>query len=128
MKRAFWSWYLLTTAKGSDLFQKAADNLVLYTKINSTTAFYRLKNATFGRKINFYVSPLLRRKIVMLTATIKLCLRNHKKEAFDKIKESAQSIKKTAVLRMLEATKKKQVNCLKLWMKNTKTKNRKFQE
>jgi len=79
MKRAFWSWYLLTTNKGGDLFQKAADNLVLYTKINSTTAFYRMKTATFGRKINFYVSPLLRRKIIMLTATLKLCFRNHKK-------------------------------------------------
>lgn len=28
---------------------------------------------------------------------------------------------------MLDASKKKQVNCLKLWMKNTKTKNRIFE-
>ena len=62
----------------------------------------------------------------MLNATLKLCFRRHKKEIFDKIKESAIGMKKTAVQRMLEATKKKQVNCLKLWMRNTKTKNRLF--
>ena len=33
-------------------------------------------------------------------------------------------MKKTAIQRMLNATKKKQINCLKLWMRNTKTKNR----
>ena len=33
-------------------------------------------------------------------------------------------MKKTAVQRMLVATKKKQINCLKTWMRNTKTKNR----
>jgi len=46
---------------------------------------------------------------------------------FDMIKDSSQSVKKTAIQRMLEASKKKQVNCLKLWMKNTKTKNKLFE-
>lgn len=64
----------------------------------------------------------------MLNATVKLCFRNHKKEVFDKIKESSQSVKKTAIQRMLDATQKKQINCLKLWMRNTKMKNRLFEE
>lgn len=29
---------------------------------------------------------------------------------------------------MLDATQKKQINCLKLWMRNTKMKNRLFEE
>ena len=66
LKRAFWNWYLTTTTKGSQLFQTAADNLVLYTHCNRTSVFYRLKNATFGKKAYFYVSPALRRKIVMM--------------------------------------------------------------
>ena len=40
-KRAFWKWYLTTTATGENLFQKVSDNLVLYTNINKTTSFYR---------------------------------------------------------------------------------------
>lgn len=124
LKRAFWNWYLTSTNKGNELFQRAADNLVLYTTCNKITAFYRLKTATFGKNNLFYVSPTLRRKINMLTATLKLYYRKHKKELFDKIKESAQSIKRTAIQRILDSTKKKQINCLKLMMKNTKTKNR----
>ncbi len=79
LKRAFWNWYLTTTAKGANLFQKAADNLVLYTNCNRISVFYRLKNATFGRKNEIYINPILRRKIVMLTATLKLYYRKHKK-------------------------------------------------
>ena len=122
MKRAFWRWYLSQTAVGKQNFQNLSDNLVLYTNVNRTTVLYRLKTATFGKK--FFVSPMLKRKIVMMTATLKLFFRKHKKEIFEKIKESSQGMKKTAVQRMLNATKKKQINCLKVWMRNTKTKNR----
>ena len=77
------------TAVGRQNFQNLADNLVLYTNVNRTTVLYRLKTATFGKK--FHVSPLLKRKIVMLTATLKLFFRKHKKEIFEKIKESFQN-------------------------------------
>ena len=63
----------------------------------------------------------------MLSATMKLFFRNHKKEVFDKIKSSADSVKKTAVQKMIEATNKKQINVLKLWMKNTKLRNKLFE-
>jgi hypothetical protein len=42
MKRAFYRWYLQTTDMGKNLFQRAADNMVLYTNVNKTTAFYRI--------------------------------------------------------------------------------------
>ena len=77
MRRAFWRWYLSQTAVGRQNFQNLADNLVLHTNVNRTTVLYRLKTATFGKK--FHVSPMLKRKIVMLTATMKLFFRKHKK-------------------------------------------------
>ena len=77
MRRAFWRWYLSQTAVGKQHFQNLADNLVLHTNVNRTTVLYRLKTATFGKK--FHVSPMLKRKIVMLTATMKLFFRKHKK-------------------------------------------------
>lgn len=123
LRRAFWNWYLNTTSNGAQLFQTAADNLVLYTNCNRITAFYRLKSATFGKRNHFYVSPALKRKIVMLTATLKLFLRKHKHDVFQKIKNSADTIKKTAIRKILEVTNQKQLNSLKMWLRNTKIKN-----
>ena len=64
VKRAFWRWYLNTTDTGESLFQRAADQLVLYTNINKTTAFYRLFNKVKGRRR--IVSPKAKRMTVML--------------------------------------------------------------
>ena len=64
LKRGFWRWYLQTTDVGQNLFQRAADNLVLYTNINKTTAFYRLfETVRHGRRI---VSPKMKRMAYMM--------------------------------------------------------------
>jgi len=64
LKRAFWRWYLTSTGTGENLFQRAADNLVLYTNINKTSSFYRLFSKIKGRKKK--VHPRVKRMTVML--------------------------------------------------------------
>jgi hypothetical protein len=64
LKRAFWKWHLSTTSAGEYLFQRAADNLVLYTNINKTTAFYRLFNKSRRRMRN--VPPRVKRMTTMV--------------------------------------------------------------
>lgn len=64
LKRAFWRWYLNTTGSGENLFQRAANNLVLYTNINKTTSFYRLLGTVRSR--SFKVHPRVKRMTTML--------------------------------------------------------------
>lgn len=37
-------------------------------------------------------------------------------------------MKQQAIYEMLEATRKKQINCIQLWLKNTKLKNKQYEE
>jgi len=124
LKRALWNWYMVSTTKGEQFIQRAADNLVLYTNCNKITAFYRLLNAVRGKVVK--ISPLMRRKVIMMNVTLKSFFNRHKRESFLKIKRSAQSIRQELAQRMIEATRKKQINCVKLWLKNTKKKNQVF--
>jgi len=64
LKRAFWKWYLTSTTTGENLFQRAADNLVIYTNINKTTSFYRLFSKIKGKKKK--VHPRVKRMTMML--------------------------------------------------------------
>ena len=64
IKRSFWRWYLMSTGTGENFFQRAADNLVLYTNINKTTSFYRLFCKVKGRKKK--VHPRVKRMTMML--------------------------------------------------------------
>ena len=41
-RRAFYIWYLRTAKKGVKVLEKVANNFVLFTNINKTTAFYRM--------------------------------------------------------------------------------------
>jgi hypothetical protein len=54
---------LSSTDHGDELFQNAADKLVLYTNINKTTFFYRLLNTVKVREIK--VDPKVKRMTVM---------------------------------------------------------------
>lgn len=84
LKRAFWRWHLNTTDKGESLFQRAADQLVLYTNINKTTAFYRLFNMVKGRRR--IVSPKAKRMTLMLCLYTKIFYDRPMREFFEKFK------------------------------------------
>lgn len=48
---------------GDSLFKKTADNLVLYTNVNKTTAFYRLFKTIMNRRN--HVTPPAKRMAMM---------------------------------------------------------------
>jgi hypothetical protein len=77
LQRAFWKWYLNTTANGLQHFQRAADNLVLYTNCNKTTVFYRLLHQV--RENVIHVSLATKKKIRMMTATLRLTMEKYKR-------------------------------------------------
>lgn len=84
LRRAFWRWYLNTTGSGENLFQRAANNLVLYTNINKITAFYRLLGTVRSR--HFKVHPRVKRMTTMLYLYARLFFDRTKRDAFNKIK------------------------------------------
>ena len=84
LKRAFWRWYLTSTGTGENLFQKAADNLVLYTNINKTSSFYRLFSKIKGRKKK--VHPRVKRMTVMLVLYSRVFMNRCMRGFFDKFK------------------------------------------
>ncbi len=73
-----------TTDTGESLFQRAADQLVLYTNINKTTAFYRLFNKVKGRRR--IVSPKTKRMTIMLYLYTKIFYDRPLREFFEKFK------------------------------------------
>ncbi len=99
MKRAFWRWYLVSTGTGENLFQRAADNLVLYTNINKTTSFYRLFNKVRGKKRR--VHPRVKRMTVMLYLYSKMFLERNMREFFEKCKLISSSVKTKAAQKII---------------------------
>lgn len=99
LKRAFWKWYLTTTGTGENLFQKAADNLVLYTNINKTTSFYRLFSKIKGRKKK--VHPRVKRMTVMLCLYTRIFAERQMRDFFEKVKAKGGSIKVKATERLV---------------------------
>lgn len=126
LQRAFWKWYLNTTATGLGHFQRAADNLVLYTNCNKTTAFYRLLHKV--RENVVHISLATKRKIQMLATTLKLTMEKYKREAYNMVKMASKSVKQKGVKKIIESSKAKQKNCLNLWLRNTKLMNDFFSE
>lgn len=88
LKEAFYHWYIKTTEKGEQLILRAAHNLVLYTSINKSTAFYRLLMAV--RESHPPVSPSTKRLTIMLNAYTRLYIQRSKKDAFDLLVMKAQ--------------------------------------
>lgn len=64
----------------------------------------------------------------MATATFKLTINKHKREAFNLIKMASKSAKQKGIALIIQASKKKQINCINIWLKNTKVKNKMFEE
>lgn len=99
IKRAFWKWYLITTGTGENLFQKAADNLVLYTNINKTTSFYRLFSKIKGRKKK--VHPRVKRMTYMLYLYTRLFAERNMRDFFEKMKSQGGSVKAKATEKLI---------------------------
>jgi len=99
LQRAFWKWYLTSTATGTRHFIRAADNLVLYTHCNKVSAFYRLLHPI--RKDVQPISPAMRKKVIVLNATFKLAMRKFKSDAFNTIKLSSASVRQKAALNII---------------------------
>lgn len=91
LKRAFWRWYLNSTGQGDNLFQKAANNLVLYTNINKTTSFYRILGTVRSRLVR--VHPRVKRMTTMIYLYTRFFFDRTKREAFQKIKGQGKSKK-----------------------------------
>lgn len=83
-KHAFYLWYLRSTDTGGSILQKVADQLVLNTNINKTTAFYRLFKKVKGKKR--FVSPKTKRMTIMIYLYSRLFFERQKQEFFEKFK------------------------------------------
>lgn len=114
LKRAFWRWYLNSTDTGTSLFQKASDNLVLYTNINKTTAFYRLFETVRAKRRK--VNPKVKRMTVVLYLFSKVCFDRAKKEVFEKLKYHGASQKQLLGERLIECSRGRKKEALKIWI------------
>lgn len=99
LKRSFWQWYLGSTTAGENLFMRATDNLVLYTNINKTTAFYRLLNRGKGRKKK--VPPRVKRMTIMLFLYSKVFVERNMRDFFDKAKAKTYKEKGESLAKMI---------------------------
>lgn len=118
LKRAFWRWYLMSTGSGENLFQRAADNLVLYTNINKTTSFYRLFSKIKGRKRK--VHPRVKRMTVMLYLYSRIFVERNMRDFFEKIKIKGGSVKTKATEKLIECADKRRNEAFRTWVKKMK--------
>lgn len=94
MKRAFWRWHISSTESGETNILRAANNLVLYTNINKTTAFYRLLGTV---RRNIKVHPRVKRMTTMIYLYTRIFFDRQKRDAFDRMKYQGKSRKVYAV-------------------------------
>jgi len=118
LKRAFWRWYMVSTGTGENLFQRAADNLVLYTNINKTSSFYRLFSKVKGRKLK--VHPRVKRMTVMLYLYSRIFVERNMRDFFEKIKVKGGSVKVKATEKLIECANKRRNEGFKFWIKRMK--------
>jgi hypothetical protein len=107
LKRAFWRWYLNTTGSGDNLFQKAANNLVLYTNIHKINSFYRLLGTVRSRMIK--VHPRVKRMTTMLYLYTRYFFERSKREAFEKLKGERRTKKMSIAEKLVECAKKRKI-------------------
>lgn len=60
-------------------------------------------------------------------ATLRMVMEKHKREAYHMVKMASKSKKQKAILQILDISKKKQINCINLWLQKTKLKNKMFE-
>lgn len=95
LKRAFWRWYMSSTGSGEELILHAANQLVLYTNINKTTAFYRLLGTV--RSKTRKVHPRVKRMTTMLYLYLRIYVDRIKRYGFDHLKGEGKSQKNTVL-------------------------------
>lgn len=113
LRRAFWRWYIRSTDSGNDLILRAANQLVLYTNINKTTAFYRLLK-TVRSKVR--VSPKMKRMTTMLYLYLRIYFDRTKRYAFDNMRVEGKSNKIFALDRLFDRARKRRISAFKIWM------------
>lgn len=112
-RKCFWRWYLNTTGTGDNLFQKAANNLVLYTSVNKTTLFYRLLGTVRERRTN--VHPRVKRMMTMLNFYIGIHVHRCLKKGFDQIKLGGKSKRAIALERIILASQRRKRCAIGMW-------------
>lgn len=114
LKRAFYRWYLQTTDVGQNLFQRAADNMVLYTNVNKTTAFYRMfETVRHQRRI---VHPRVKRMTTVLYLFIKGFFDRPKREFFEKLKLCGSNQQVDAAEKLLSCANARKKEAFKIWI------------
>lgn len=113
LKRAFWRWYLNTTGSGDNLFQRAANNLVLYTNIHKINSFYRLLGTVRSRVLK--VHPRVKRMTTMIYLYTRFFFDRTKREAFQKIKGQGRTKKMNIAEKIVYCSKQRKLSALRLW-------------
>jgi len=126
LKRAFYRWYLQTTDMGQNLFQRAADNMVLYTNVNKTTAFYRMfETVRVQRRI---VTDDAKRRGFIFYLFIKRFYDRPQATFFEKFKAMGASTQLEAAEKLLSCANSRKKEALKIWFDELKaTRSRKQQ-
>lgn len=124
-RQAFQRWYLTTSTTGEQLMLKLANNLVLHTNINKTTAFYRLLHPIKGKKIK-NIPPRTKRMTTMIYLYTRLYFERQLKDAFDHIKaQSSSKFKKAQIIQLLEYNlKNKRMQAFLIWLKKSQKSRR----
>ena len=117
-RKCFWRWYLNTTGTGDNVFQKAANNLVLYTTVNKTTTFYRMLGTVRVRVTN--VHPRVKRMMTMLNLYLGIYVHRTLKNGFDRIKKGGKPKKLVALERLISASQKRKKNAVGLWVQEAR--------
>lgn len=120
LKRAFWRWYLNTTGSGDNLFQKAANNLVLYTNINKITSFYRILGTVRSRMVK--VHPRVKRMTTMIYLYTRYFFDRTIREAFQKIRGQGRSKKTDIAEKLIACARLRKLSALRIWGGETKLK------
>jgi hypothetical protein len=69
----------------------------------------------------------MKRKVMMLIATLRIVMEKHKRESYNMIKMASKSKRQKAIAQIIEISKKKQINCINLWIQKTKLKNKMYE-
>lgn len=117
LKSVVWRWFLNTTSSGEYLFERAANNLVLYTNINKITAFYRIFREVRGRKKT--ISPRIRKIAIILHLYTRNIFSKDENFAFDRLKENMLLSRNSIALRLIKMARMRQRKLIGYWFKNT---------
>jgi len=109
---------MVSTGNGQNLFQRAADNLVLYTNINKTSSFYRLYSKVKGRKK--HVHPRVKRMTMMFYLYSRIFVERNMRDFFEKIKLKGGEVKMKTTEKIIECAQKRRNDSFRFWVRRMK--------